>query len=80
MTFTIKSKIEKGAIRLPKRVALADGTRVIVKIEPLVKAREKQKIVAELCGAWSSDKTIPRIFEELDTERHQYFGREVRFA
>ena len=80
MTFTVKSKIEKGTIRLPKRVALADGTRVIVKIEPLVKSREKQKIVAELCGAWSGDETIPRIFEEIETERHQYFGREVRFA
>ena len=80
MTFTVKSKIEKGAIRLPKKVGLPDGTRVIVKIEPMVKSREKQKIVGELCGAWSDDQTIPRIFGELETERHQYFGREVRFA
>lgn len=80
MTFTVKSKIEKGSIRLPKKVGLPDGTRVIVKIEPLVKSREKQKIITELCGAWSDDPTIPRIFEEIETERHQYLGREVRFA
>jgi len=32
MMITVKSKIEKGSIRLPKRVKLPDGTQVIVLI------------------------------------------------
>jgi hypothetical protein len=35
MMITVKSKIEKGSIRLPKRVKLPDGTQVIVRIEPM---------------------------------------------
>lgn len=31
MIITVKSKIEKGWIRLPKKVRLPDGTRIIVK-------------------------------------------------
>jgi hypothetical protein len=79
MMITVKSKIEKGSIRLPKRVKLPDGTQVIVRIEPIQKAKEKQKIVSELSGAWSSDLTIRSIFEKIDRERHCYFGREVNF-
>jgi hypothetical protein len=44
MMITVKSKIEKGSIRLPKRVKLPDGTQVIVRIEPIQKAKEKQKV------------------------------------
>jgi predicted DNA-binding antitoxin AbrB/MazE fold protein len=79
MTITVKSRIEKGSIRLPKRVRLPEGTRVIVKIEPLLKIKEKLKIISELSGGWSDDPTIIPIFEEIEKERHNYFGREVRF-
>jgi predicted DNA-binding antitoxin AbrB/MazE fold protein len=79
MAITVKSKIEKGWIRLPKKVSLQDGTRVIVRIEPMLKTKEKQKIIAELYGAWSDDPTIMPIFEELEQERHRYLGREVNF-
>ena len=79
MAITVKSKIEKGWIRLPKKVSLQDGTRVIIKIEPILKTKKKQKIIAELSGAWSDDPTIVPIFEELEQERHQYLGREVKF-
>ena len=41
MAITVKSKIEKGWIRLPKKVSLQDGTRVIIKIEPILKTKEK---------------------------------------
>ncbi|MCD4763292.1 MAG: DUF104 domain-containing protein [Desulfobacterales bacterium] len=78
MAITVKSKIEKGWIRLPKKVSLQDGTRVIVRIEPILKTKEKQKIIAELSGAWSDDPTIIPIFEELE-QRHRYLGREVNF-
>ena len=74
---TVKSKIERGSIRLPKKVGLPDGTRVIVKIQPLKSTREKQKIISELSGAWSDDPTIKSIFKEIEKERHRYFGREV---
>lgn len=80
MVFTVTSKIIKGMIRLPKRVKLPEGTKVIVKIEPALKVSEKRKIISALCGAWSDDATITPIFEEIERERHQYHGREVRFA
>ncbi len=79
MTITVRSKIEKGWIRLPKRVRLPDGTRIIVRIEPILKTKEKLKIISELSGAWSDDLTIMSIFDELEQERHHDIGREVSF-
>jgi predicted DNA-binding antitoxin AbrB/MazE fold protein len=79
MAITVKSIIEKGSIRLPKKVDLPDGTRVIVRIEPVIKTKEKLKIISKLSGAWSDDTTIPSIFKAIDQERHRYFGREVSF-
>jgi predicted DNA-binding antitoxin AbrB/MazE fold protein len=76
---TVKSKIEKGSIRLPKKVGLPDGTRVIVRIEPVLETKKKVKIISELSGAWSDDPTIINIFKEIEEERHRYFGREVSF-
>ncbi len=71
MVFTVTTKIEKGMIRLPKKVKIPEGNKVIVKIEPALKAGEKRKIIASLCGAWSDDATITPIFEEIEKERHQ---------
>jgi len=79
MTITVKSKIEKGSIRLPKKVGLPDGTRVLVRIEPILKTKGKLKVISELSGSWSNDPTIIPIFEEIDKERHTYFGLEVNF-
>jgi hypothetical protein len=79
MMITVKSRIENGSIRLPKRVKLPDGTQVIVRIEPIHKPKEKLKIISELSGAWSNDPTIISIFADIDQERHRYFGREVSF-
>ncbi len=79
MMITVRSKIEKGSIRLPKEMRLQDGTRVIVRIEPILKTKEKLKAIAELSGAWSDDPTIMPIFEELEQERHRNIGREVSF-
>lgn len=80
MTITVKTKIERGSIRLPKKVGLPDGTPVLVKIEPILKKKEKWKVISELSGGWSDDPTIIPIFEEIDRERHNYFGREVYFG
>ncbi len=79
MMITVRSKIENGSIRLPKKVRLQDGTRVIVRIEPILKTKEKLKIISELSGAWSNDPTIMPIFKELDQERHRNIGREASF-
>ena len=79
MTITVKGKIEKGSIRLPKKVCFPDGTWVVVRIEPVLRTREKQKVISELSGAWSDDPTITSIFKEIEQERHHYFGREVSF-
>ena len=78
MTIVVKSKIEKGSIRLPKKVDLPDGTRVVVRIELVTKTKEKFKIISELSGSWYDDPTISSIFKAIDQERHCYFGREVR--
>ena len=80
MTITVKTKIEGGSIRLPKKVGLPDGTPVLVKIEPILKRKEKLKVISELSGGWSDDPTIIHIFEEINRERHNYFGREVYFG
>ncbi|NQT55672.1 MAG: hypothetical protein HQ551_05550 [Desulfobacteraceae bacterium] len=80
MKITVKSKIKKGLIRLPKKVQIPDGTRVIVEIEPILKTKEKQKIISELSGSWSNDPTIISIFNELEQKRHNNIGREVGFA
>jgi len=79
MTIIIKSKIEKGSIRLPKKVDLPDGTRVVVRIEPVTKTKEKLRIISELSGTWSDDPTITSIFRAIEQERHRYLGREVSF-
>ena len=79
MTITIKGKIEKGAIRLPKKVCLPDGTWVIAKIEPVLTTREKLKIISALSGGWADDPTIIPIFNEIELERHRYFGRGINF-
>ena len=52
MVFTVMSKIEKGMIRLPKKVKIPEGTKVIVKIEPALKSGDKRKIISALCGSW----------------------------
>jgi len=75
---TVKSKIEKGSIRLPKRVRLPDGTRVIVSIAPVLKTKEKLKVISELFGSWADDPSISSIFRQIDQERHTYFGREAK--
>lgn len=79
MTITVRSKIENGLIRLPKKVRLPDGTRVIVKIDPILKTKEKLKIISDLSGAWSNDPTIISIFKDLEQKRHNNFGRDVGF-
>jgi len=70
MTITVKTKIEKGSIRLPKKVGLPDGTRVLVKIEPILKTKVRLKVISELSGSWSNDPSVIPIFEGIDRVRH----------
>jgi hypothetical protein len=76
---TVRSKIEKGSIRLPRRLGLPDGTQVIIRIEPVLRNKARLKIISDLSGAWSGDPTITAIFRRIEEERHSYFGREVTF-
>jgi hypothetical protein len=62
-----------------RRERLLDILEAIERIEPVLKSRAKLKIISELSGAWSNDPTIIPIFEEIEQERHFYFGREVSF-
>jgi len=79
MTVTLNSIIEKGAIRLPDNIPLPDGTKVIVRIDPISNMRGKREIFDELSGAWSNDTTIIKIFQAIEEERHCYHGRSVSF-
>jgi len=60
-------------------VRFPDGTKVIVKIEPILKTKEKLKIISDLSGACSHDPTIMPILKELEQKRHHAVGREVDF-
>ena len=74
MTITVKGKIEKSSIRLPKKVCFPDGTQVIIRIDPVLKTKEMQKVISELSGAWSDDPTIVSIFKEIEEEN--YHGKQ----
>jgi uncharacterized phage-associated protein len=43
----------------------------------ILKKKDKQKIVEEISGAWSSDPTIKPIFKKIECDRHKYFGRSI---
>ena len=79
MTITAKCKVEMGNIRLPRNINIPDGTQVIIKIHPILKKKDKQKIVEEISGAWSNDPTINQIFEKIECDRHEYLGRKIDF-
>jgi len=79
MTITAKCKVEMGNIRLPRNINIPDGTQVIINIHPVLKKKDKQKIVEEISGAWSNDPTIKPIFEKIECDRHEYFGRRSDF-
>ena len=75
MTITARCKVEMGNRRLPRNINIPDGTQVIININTILKNRDKQKIVEEISGAWSDDPTITPIFEKIECDRHEYFGR-----
>lgn len=77
MEITLKSEIEKHGIKLPEWVRIPDGTKVKVRIETEIVKEEKRKLAEGLCGSWAADNSIDSIFEEIEKERHRYFGRDV---
>ena len=64
MEITLKSEIEKHAIRLPEWVRIPDGTKVKVRIETETTTEGKRDIAKRLCGAWAVDSSVDSIFEE----------------
>jgi hypothetical protein len=80
MNMTAKCTVEMGNIRLPRSIKIPDGTQVIINIHPILKKKDKQKIVEEISGAWSNDPTITAIFEKIESGRHEYFGRRIDFT
>ena len=79
MTVTLNSVIEKGAIRLPDNIPFPDGTKVIVRVDPIRNTHAKRKIIDDLSGTWSDDTTIIKIFQAIEEERHCYYSRIVSF-
>lgn len=59
ITITLKSIIKGHSIKLPDRVQLEDGVKVIVNIETERKeSNEKKKTAEKLCGSWADDPSI----------------------
>ena len=50
MTIIIRSKIEKGTIKLPEKVYLPEGTQVVAKIEPVLEVQEKKELFQSFLG------------------------------
>lgn len=77
MTITAKCTIEHGSIRLPSSLGLLDGMKVLVNIQPLPAKISKKSLARELSGGWKSDTSIDAIFQEIENDRHTYYGRET---
>lgn len=77
MTITLRSEIEKHAIKLPEWVHIPEGTRVKVSIETEIGKEDQRGLAKKLCGAWADDPSIDSIFKEIEKERHSYYGRGI---
>jgi hypothetical protein len=59
-------------IKLPPSLGFIDGTKVLVKIEPLLHKSRNKTIARELAGSWSSDDSIDRVFAGIAAERKSF--------
>lgn len=77
MPITTQCTIQHGMIRLPANLGLIDGMKVLVNIEPITTKASKRVLARKLAGSWNDDSSIGNVFNEIDKERHSYFGRDI---
>ncbi|NJD38554.1 MAG: hypothetical protein FIA89_09605 [Geobacter sp.] len=77
MPITTQCTIQHGMIRLPANLGLIDGMKVLVNIEPVTTKASKKVLARKLAGSWNDDSSIGNVFNEIDKERHSYFGRDI---
>lgn len=77
----IKGIIKNNVIELLDNISLAEGTEVVIEITAssiVDKDRQWQKL-QKVIGSWENDSEIDTIFHDLEKERHQYRGRDIKF-
>ncbi len=76
----LQGVIKGKHIELFKETNMPDGSVVMLNIQPEgLSLEEKRKLADRLCGSWSKDKSLKRIFIEIDKKRHESLSREVNF-
>lgn len=79
MADPIHGTVHGKAIELHERLALPDGTQVLLTVEPLpLSDEERREGALAMCGAWNDDPSIPDVCEAIGRERHRQSEREVR--
>jgi hypothetical protein len=73
--------IVKGkTIELAQPIGFPNGMIIMINIQPLKPTyQEQQALVDQLCGVWQDDSSIPKIFTEIDEQRHRSLPREITF-
>jgi len=72
MGITLSGVIHGRRIELDAEPAMPDGASVTVKIDERVLATaEKRRRVLATAGAWATDPSIERVFEELAGRRRE---------
>ena len=67
-------------IQLERETGLPPGSAVMVSIVPQAASlTEKQSLVAELCGVWADDPSLPAIFADIENARVLSVPRQVNF-
>jgi hypothetical protein len=77
----IQGIIKGKYIELTHETGIPDGMTIVVDIHVLtLPFQEQLALVDHLCGAWAQDPSIPKIFAEIDEQRHQSRSRTIPFT
>ena len=81
MVLKVSGIIRGDRIDLDRTVTdLPSGSAVNVIVAPRELSREQEdRLIEELCGAWSGDPTLGPIFDTILRERSQAPGRVIPF-
>jgi hypothetical protein len=76
--------IKQGkTLQLTENLNLPDGQEIMIFISNSNLNKSKNQVkwedFADIIGAWKDDQEITEIFAEIEQERHQDLGREVKF-
>jgi len=81
MSEVVKGTVRGKTIDLEKTLALPDGSRVLLSVQPLpISTGERRRAILDLCGAWKGDPSLGAIFEKIAKERAAHKERQVRIV